>query len=71
MKSRLKTNLWLIGVFLFWSHLALSAPPAPSIHLPATDFDFGEEKEGAVLSHDFLVANKGSGVLEIRDVRPG
>ena len=34
-------------------------------------FDFGEVKEGEVISHDFKVLNQGDQTLEIKNVKPG
>jgi hypothetical protein len=59
-----------LGLFL-WPGSTLLAIPPPSIQLPVLDFNFGEIEEGSVLSHDFLVRNTGSGILEIADVQPG
>jgi hypothetical protein len=61
----------LLLVFCLWPGSGISAVPTPSIQLPILDFYFGETEEGSIFSHDFLVRNTGSGVLEIREVRPG
>ena len=72
--SRWITRWWkpiLLLAFFVWPGLGITAVPTPSIQLPIPDFYFGVMEEGGTLSHDFLVRNTGSGVLEIRDVRPG
>jgi hypothetical protein len=70
MKNGLKILPLFIGLWIL-SGWALAASSTPSIHLKAADFDFGEVEEGEVISHDFLVRNNGSEVLEIKEVRPG
>src|SRR5262245_262191 len=39
------------------------ARTAPQARLAATDYDFGEVRQGQTVSHDFLVRNLGKGVL--------
>lgn len=71
---RLITRWWkpiLFLVFFVWPGWGTAEVPSPSIRLPNPDFYFGMAEEGSTLSHDFLVKNTGSVVLEIRDVRPG
>jgi hypothetical protein len=62
--------IFILGFFLF-PGITFAAVLSPSIQLPVVDFNFGEKEEGTILSHDYLVRNTGSGVLEIADVRPG
>jgi uncharacterized cupredoxin-like copper-binding protein len=40
-----------------------------SLFLPENQFNFGKVKEGTTVSHTFELVNKGSDVLEIKDVR--
>ena len=65
-----KKAFWVLWFFL-GTGLAISAPIAPSLQIPAPDHDFGEIEEGGVLSHDYLIKNTGPGTLEIYTVRPG
>lgn len=57
--------------------LALSAAPlaqtssGPSLFLPERSFDFREVDEGKIVEHSFMVLNRGSEPLEIRNVNPG
>jgi hypothetical protein len=72
--TRWVTRCWkpiLLLIFFVWPGWGTAAVPTPSIQIPIPDFYFGMTEEGTILSHDFLVKNTGSGVLEIRDVRPG
>jgi len=60
----------VIGVlFSLWA-IDTSAIAA-SIHIPETNYDFGEVEEGTVVSHEFIVKNTGPDPLEIKEVRPG
>ena len=43
----------------------------PEMVLEELQFDFGEVKEGEVISHAFRVLNQGDQSLEIRKVKPG
>lgn len=40
-----------------------------SLFLPENQFNFGQVKEGTTVSHTFELVNKGSDVLQIKDVR--
>lgn len=40
-----------------------------SLFLPESQFNFGQVKEGTTVSHTFEIVNKGSDVLQIKDVR--
>ncbi len=69
-----KIPLWLkpiciLGPFI-WSGSTFAVVSTPSIQLPVADYYFGEAEEGSILSHEYLVKNTGSGILEINDVRP-
>ena len=70
MKARFYTLLLVIGS-LMCAESALSGLLSPSIQLSETDYHFKEAEEGSILSHNYLVKNTGSAVLEIIDVRPG
>jgi hypothetical protein len=43
----------------------------PSFHVSSESFHFGEVVEGSVVTHDFIVKNTGSEILEIKNVKPG
>ena len=70
MKFRFKKIHW-ITIGLFWTGLAFSNPFSPMLQIPSADFDFGEGQEGSIVSHDYLIKNTGSGIMEIKEVRPG
>lgn len=59
-------------VSLFFGHFALAQDiHGPKMILKEQKFDFGEVKEGDVISHVFQVFNQGDQPLEIRKVKPG
>ena len=43
----------------------------PSLAVSQAEFNFGEVSEGKQYVHDFVIMNKGTGVLEIKKVTPG
>lgn len=56
----------------FFGHFALAQDiQGPKMVLEELKFDFGEVKEGEVISHAFRVLNQGDQPLEIRKVKPG
>lgn len=60
------SSLACCGVLLAAAALAgeaATAGTAPQARLMATDYDFGEVRQGQTVSHDFLVRNLGKGVL--------
>ena len=61
-------SLACCGVLLAAAALAGQAGEAgapPQARLVATDYDFGEVRQGQTVSHDFLVRNLGKGVLRM------
>lgn len=46
-----------------------SQPSGASLYFPENQYNFGKVKEGTTVSHVFELVNKGSDVLEIKDVR--
>jgi hypothetical protein len=56
----------------FLAHFALAQESqGPKMVLEELQFEFGEVKEGEVVSHAFRVLNQGDEPLEIRKVKPG
>ena len=43
----------------------------PAVEVPEAYFDFGQVNEGTDYLHEFVIRNKGTGVLEIKKVVPG
>jgi hypothetical protein len=41
----------------------------PSVYLPAARYQFAPVMEGREVTHDFVVQNKGSAILEIQKVK--
>lgn len=50
--------------------VAASTLGGPSIQVSESNYDFGEVDEGAKVSHDFVVENRGAGELAITKVSP-
>ena len=46
-------------------------PQAPQAFIPHVRYEFPEVLEGTEVSHDFIIQNKGSADLEIKEVRTG
>jgi len=56
-------------IFLFPSQIRVAiAEKGPIIHIDPITHTFPTVFEGATLSHDFVVSNRGSADLEIKDV---
>ncbi len=43
----------------------------PAVEVAEPFFDFGEVNESSVYLHTFIIKNRGTGVLEIKNVVPG
>ncbi|MBW2117450.1 MAG: DUF1573 domain-containing protein [Deltaproteobacteria bacterium] len=72
MKKYFNMVLACAFVSLFFGHFALARElQGPKMFLEELKFDFGEVKEGVVVSHTFRVLNQGDQPLEIRKVKPG
>jgi hypothetical protein len=79
-----RPTAWVIGLLttcLFWgmasaslsqNHPTTSANVlgGPSAFMAETKYDFGEVNEGAQISHEFIVENKGNADLSITKVSP-
>jgi hypothetical protein len=67
-------NKLIIRIFffgsLFWmfSMIPTWAGEGPSIHIDPVTYTFPPVSEGETLSHEFVVSNRGSADLEIKDV---
>jgi hypothetical protein len=42
---------------------------SPQLFVPETKFEFGEVHEGEAVRHQFILKNKGSSALTIKDVK--
>jgi hypothetical protein len=58
-------NLACCGFLLTAAVVAGQAGALPQARLAATEYDFGEVRQGQTISHDFLLRNLGEGVLRI------
>jgi len=65
----------LVGVVILVSLSGFAADTGqegkPSLSLSSAEHDFGQVREGNILSHDFKVRNTGKAELQIMEVRPG
>ncbi len=48
-----------------------TAGSPPKLVIPEPTFDFGSLDNNEIVKHDFVLRNEGTGVLEIKEVRPG
>lgn len=58
----------VIFLFIINSPLLAEGQDGPIIHIDPTTHTFPAVFEGETLSHDFVVTNRGSADLEIKDV---
>lgn len=58
----------LIFLFVMNSTILAGGPDGPIIHIDPITYSFPSAFEGQTLSHDFIVTNRGSTDLEIKDV---
>lgn len=65
-------GLTILALILICGHFALAEQDgAPKMVLKEQNFDFGEVKEGEVITHTFEVLNQGDEMLTIEKVNPG
>lgn len=74
-------GIGLLTTCLFWGMASVSLSQSnpttsanvfggPSAYMAETKYDFGEVNEGAQVSHEFIVENKGNADLSIAKVSP-
>ena len=73
MRSRTLCMI-LVLVCALWSGLQVwgveaVAAEVPAVVLPAPAFEFKPVPEGAEVKHDFIVQNRGDGLLKIAEVK--
>jgi hypothetical protein len=61
-------GLFVFLLFVMYSPLLAGRPGGPIIHIDPISYTFPSAFEGQTISHDFVVANRGSADLEIKDV---
>jgi hypothetical protein len=67
----------IIGFFFVGSDVLMAAVPSeqkeklPIVAIGSETYDFGEVWSGETLKHVFVLENKGSGNLEIKNISPG
>jgi hypothetical protein len=61
-------GLFVFLLFIIYSRLLAGGAEGPIIHIDPISYTFPSAFEGQTLSHDFIVANRGSADLEINDV---
>ena len=65
-------GLTILALMLMCGHFALADQAgAAKMVLKERNFDFGEVKEGEVITHTFEVLNQGDEMLTIEKVNPG
>ncbi len=73
MRKKHSSMYLVLGLFVFLlfvisSPLLAGGPEGPIILIDPISYTFPSAFEGQTLSHDFVVANRGSADLEIKDV---
>ena len=66
--------LWGCLFLMVWAGFTQSAQEqeaAPVIEVEVATYDFHQVRQGEVVKRDFRVFNRGSALLEIRNVKPG
>ncbi len=59
----------IVFLWLLFSGVGPQAPnPLPYIFINQPSFDFGEMRQGELYTHEFLIVNKGRGVLKIERI---
>ena len=71
MRRLVLFSLAIVAVFCWLNRASAASPEAPRMEIRETNFDFKEAFEGDKVSHEFIVKNTGSGVLNIKEVRSG
>lgn len=70
-----RVSILAFSCFTFLVFLSSAAPgqsaTGPQMVMKETSHDFKEVDEGAVLEHSFKVENRGTELLEIKNVNPG
>jgi hypothetical protein len=62
----------ILALTLMCGHVAVADKRRePKMVLKEQDFDFGEVKQGEVITHTFEVLNQGDEMLTIKTVNPG
>ncbi|MBI9092009.1 MAG: DUF1573 domain-containing protein [Desulfobacterium sp.] len=78
MKGMFKTFVFVLFLFFSVASLSFSADTtkensgggqAPAVFFPAPEFQFTALAEGEDMCHDFVIMNKGTEVLQVRDVK--
>ncbi|MGD0819590.1 MAG: DUF1573 domain-containing protein [Desulfomonilia bacterium] len=65
--------LILFFIILFWYgsyHAKTGTSASPHIYIPGEYYEFSPVIEGEEVRHDFVVLNKGTSELDLRDVKP-
>jgi hypothetical protein len=68
LNAYLSPGYLAIFLFVIISPILAGGPDGPVIHINPISHTFPSAFEGQTLFHDFIVANRGSADLEIKDV---
>jgi hypothetical protein len=60
----------ILSMLLVLSSLSFAQLIGPKLAVPQPNYDFGDLKQGEVVSHEFIITNNGDDKLIIKDVRP-
>ena len=78
MKGMLNAFVFVLSLFFSVASLSFSADTtevnsgggkAPSVFFPAPEFQFKALVEGEDVRHDFVIMNKGTEMLQVRDIK--
>jgi len=73
----MRTQIKLAMVIFFFAFIfsysinAWSEEKKPAAALAEPTYNFGNVVDGTIVTHDFILQNKGDGELIIKDVKPG
>ncbi len=69
MKKTLVAGCMAVLILVIpWSAHSQDSKKGPSLVFPENEFDAGQVGEGDIITHDFMVLNKGDAPLEIRRI---
>ncbi len=79
MRNRLKASIMITSFVCLLAGMAMglssvigaAAIRGPAIFIPQPTFNAGEIIEGKTLTHTFIIKNRGSQDLVIKNVKPG
>ncbi len=64
-------SMSFLVLFLTYLPATLYGSSEPVSSIPEQQYDFGQVVDGSEVEHDYLIKNRGTGVLKISDVNTG